>query len=109
MDTSFLSQPGLFTHPGFIGGIIGGLIGLLGGIFGASCSYRKARSIEEKRWIVFYTFAIILYCVGFVWAFLKVQATQRIYLQIGFHLIFWPLCLAAIFHLNRLHRRRTVQ
>jgi len=104
MDTSILSQPGLLSHPGFIGGMIGGLIGLFGGIFGALCSYRKAKSIEERRWIVIYTFATIIFCAAFVWALLAVQAPQRIYFQIGFHVVFWPLCIAAIFHLNRLHR-----
>ena len=105
MDTSLLSQPDLFSHPGFIGGMIGGLIGLLGGIFGASCSYRKAKSQGEKQWIVFYTIAIILLSVAGAWALLAVQATQRIYFQVGFQILLWPLIFACVFHINRLHRQ----
>ena len=105
MDTSLLSQLGLFSHPGFIGGMIGGLIGLLGGIFGATCSYRKARSQREKQWIVFYAIAIIILCVGGVWTLLAAQADQRIYFQIGFQVLLWPLIFVCVFHLNRLQRQ----
>lgn len=105
MDTSLLSQPDIFGHPGFIGGMIGGLIGLLGGICGAIFSYRKARSQREKQWIVLYSIAIILLCVGGVWALLTVQANRRVYFQIGVQVILGPLILACAFHLNRLHRQ----
>lgn len=105
MDTSLLSQSGLFTHPGFIGGMIGAVVGLLGGVFGATCSYRKAMSERERQWILFYSISIIVLCVAGAWTLLAVQATQRMYFQIGFQVLLWPMIVACVFHLNHLHRR----
>jgi hypothetical protein len=109
MDTSLLSQPGLFTHPGFIAGMAGGFIGMMGGLYGVFRSYRCAASSSAQRWIIMYAIAIFLICAGFVWAFLAAQATHRIYYQIGFFILLGTITAIPVVHLNRLHRRSDSQ
>ena len=46
---------------GLIGGIVGSVIGLAGGLIGAYCSYKRAKSPQGRRFVVFASVALFIF------------------------------------------------
>jgi uncharacterized membrane protein YfcA len=46
---------------GLIGAILGSAIGIAGGLFGTYCSYRRAHSQRERRFVILASSAISVY------------------------------------------------
>ena len=57
---------GIEMDPGTTGAIIGSTIGVIGGIVGTCVSIRKARSQEEKRWVMKVSLVTLMVVVAFV-------------------------------------------
>lgn len=61
---------------GTIGGIIGIVGGFAGGFIGAYCSYRRAKSSRERRFVVWASIAILVY-VGLFLAVFSLLPSAR--------------------------------
>lgn len=51
---------------GLVGGIVGSVIGLAGGLFGTYSSYRRAKSLRERRFVIWASISIFGYVSSFL-------------------------------------------
>ena len=87
---------------GTIGGIIGIVGGCAGGFIGAYCSYRRAKSSRERRFVIWASIAILAF-VGLFLAMLSLLPQAR-----GWIWTFYAIVLVfGIRYLN--HRQSKIQ
>ena len=81
---------------GLIGAIVGSAVGVAGGLFGTYCSYRRAKSAREQRFVIWASIGIFVYIGSFL-------AVLFIFAQ-SHPMIFIPYALilsSGIVYLNR--------
>jgi hypothetical protein len=81
---------------GPIGAIVGSAVGVAGGLFGTYCSYRRAKSARERRFVILASIAISVYVGSFLAVlFLFPKTRPMIFIPYVFILV------AGIGYLNR--------
>jgi len=81
---------------GLMGAIVGSAVGVAGGLFGTYCSYRRAKSSRERRFVILASIAISVYVSSFLAVlFLFPQTRPMIFIPYVFILV------AGIGYLNR--------